>query len=108
MYVITAKDNLNIEEAEKEQSNLIVNSNSCVNVMDISKESIEHLNKVNTIKVNDNGEEKSLYSRTYTKENKFNYNPIKCKEYYEKNKEKRIAYSKAYYDGLKQKAKNNI
>jgi hypothetical protein len=94
-----------LKDAKQEQSKMFIDSsNQCINLMNISEEPIENLKKINTIKVDNTGNEKMLYSRTYTKENKFKYDAIKCKEYYEKNKSKRSAYSKTYYSGLKQLA----
>jgi hypothetical protein len=107
VFVYTLKDNLNLEDAEQEQLKMFVDTtNQCINLMDIRNEPIDYIKKINTIKVDNMGNEKLLYSRTYKTdgENKFNYNAIKCKEYYEKNKSKRADYSKAYYAGLKQLA----
>jgi hypothetical protein len=107
VFVFTLKDNLNLKDAKQEQSKMFIDSsNQCINLMNISEEPIENLKKINTIKVDNTGNEKALYSRTYKTdgESKFKYDAIKCKEYYEKNKSKRSAYSKTYYSGLKQLA----
>jgi hypothetical protein len=108
IYVYSVIDNLNLEDAEKEQLKMFGDTtNQCINLMDIRNEPIENLLKINTIKVDEKGNEKALYSGTYKKdgESKFKYNAIKCKEYYQQNKSKRADYSKAYYAGLKEMAK---
>lgn len=105
VYLITLMENIKSMEIAHDFINDYVfeNKTTCIDLKD--NEPIVILDKINTIKVNPyTGEQKSKYSRTYTKENSHKYNREKCRDYYQRNREKRMEYSRQYYSGLKEKA----
>ncbi len=79
------------------------NENKCIDLQQAQPLII--LDKVRTVKVDPKtGIERTKYSRTYSKNTSCKYDAEKCKEYYIKNRSKRMEYSKKYYEGLKKMA----